>query len=443
MAMSLVLLVMLVALTVTQFSGALVHRQLQNQGQALNVAHAGLVEGLDWFRRQTTQPVTQYTSPRGPVNENALNPCTHIPVHNPPLNDTDLQSNLPCARAIERDMEISEQGRLWGHYEVVAGNPSAVAPASPCKNGTGVVDLSLSRGKAGAGQIWQLGSQGVIYVRNDTSRDGNGMLRVAYNQAPNRILSKRTVRSEIGRLAFNPPSVTGPPSSSVNAALYLPTGTNATLTGKARIAGTGGVGVASQASAPAAPAAPSAITGSPATQTGLQASSFTIQNIFGVSQAELFAMADIYVSTPADLPNNTPPFYQLPGMQLIVINAGAGNPVVFNGTSPNRLLRGSGILVVIGNLTIGGASSWNGVIYVNGNYTQTDPASVSGSVILQGTNSATFNNATASISGSADFADLIFDNFIITQVKQQLVGYRFVRPPYVPCPSPTTGECAP
>ena len=57
-AVSLVLLTLLVASTYTQLGSRLITLQLNYQGQALNTAQAGLIEGADWFRRQAVQPVT-------------------------------------------------------------------------------------------------------------------------------------------------------------------------------------------------------------------------------------------------------------------------------------------------------------------------------------------------------------------------------------------------
>ncbi|HSP33463.1 MAG TPA: hypothetical protein VLU46_04005, partial [Thermoanaerobaculia bacterium] len=57
---SLVLVTLTAGIVVVQFSGKITQRQLTEQGQALNAAQAGLTEGLSWFRRQTTQPVTNF-----------------------------------------------------------------------------------------------------------------------------------------------------------------------------------------------------------------------------------------------------------------------------------------------------------------------------------------------------------------------------------------------
>ena len=92
---------------------------------------------------------------------------------------------------------------------------------------------------------------------------------------------------------------------------------------------------------------------------------------------------------------------------------------------------GSGILIVIGNLQLGGGSSapssWDGVIYVTGTYQQTDPSTVNGSVVVAGNS--------ASVDGTGNFSEIYWDPFMFNQIQQQLSQYRFSRSGYVPCPS--------
>src|ERR1700730_10628346 len=174
-AVSLVLLTLLVASTYTQLGSRLLMLQLNYQGQALNTAQAGLIEGADWFRRQTTQPVTVFS----PLHNTSLTP---------PINDTDVPaacSPPACTQtnpiSITRDFLISAPGNVWGHYEVVVGNPAT---------GQGVLDVTQARrgSTAAAGAIWQLESLGVIYVKNDTSGS------LLYNQSPNQVLATKMVR---------------------------------------------------------------------------------------------------------------------------------------------------------------------------------------------------------------------------------------------------------
>jgi hypothetical protein len=398
-AVSLVLLTLLVASTYTQLGSRLLTLQLTYQGQALNTAQAGLAEGADWFRRQSTQPVLTFN----PVHNLTLNP---------PVNDTDVPTSCVapgCTQtspvSIQRDFLISAPGRVWGHYSVVIGSATA---------GTGVFDITQSRrgSTAAAGAIWQLESTGVVYVRNDST------MATAYNQSPNSILSTKTVRSEIQKIAMHLPdtaalSINSPASTAV---------TIGTASNQARVVGgLTGRGVASTNTS--SPSVGGGATLSGTTATGQAAGSFAITAVFGVSsQSDLATIADINVTTVAALPN------PLPQMQLIILDVtGTGGTATFNSTTP---LVGSGILIVLGNLTInGGPSSWDGVIYVTGNYIQNAPSSINGSVVVAGSGS------TAAINGSGDFSDLFWDPFMFNQIQQQLTQYRFSRNGYLPCPS--------
>jgi type II secretory pathway pseudopilin PulG len=388
-AVSLVLLTLLVASTYAQLGSRLLMLQLTYQGQALNIAQAGLVEGADWFRRQQTQPVVNY------------NPTRNLAA-NPPVDDTDIVTVPP---SIQRDFLVSAPGRIWGHYEVRTGNAAT---------GTGVLDVSLNRKGplASIGSIWQLESTGVVYVRNDPN------LATVYNQAPNQVLATKTVRAEVQKLSLRLPD---------NAGLSIPASSNAAVTigaadWHARVVGgqTGrGVSSASGTAPSVNVGGGSVLTGTPSWSNGCAAGAFTMNTVFGVtSQSDIVAVADITVNNEAQLPSPLPP------MQMIFINKG-GN-VLFNSTNP---LSGSGILIVNGNLTIdGGPSSFNGVIYVTGTYTQNGSSRINGSVIVAGA-SAVING------GAGDFGEIYWDPFMFNQVQQQLSQYRFSRSGYVPCPS--------
>jgi hypothetical protein len=384
LAVSLVLLTLLVASTYTQLTSRVLTLQLNYQGQALNTAQAGLSEGADWFRRQAVQPVVTF------------NPQRNMAA-NPPINDTDVQTVPP---SIQRDYQISAPGNVWGHYEVWTGNAA---------NGTGVLDLSQNRRGSGsaAGAIWQLESTGVVYVQNNPN--------VAYNVSPNQILATKVVRSEIQKIAVHLPD---------NAALSINAGGASVSLGstdpEARVVGgLSARGVSSTNAVSPSVAAGATLSGNPGyAQT---AGSFLMTNVFSVtSQSDLAGIADINVSSVAQLPN------PLPSMQMIIINGNA----TFDSTT--RPLVGSGILIVNGNLTINSSpspSSFNGVIYVTGTFSDTGPCTINGSVVVNG------SSATVDGAGGGNFGEIYFDPFMISQVQQQLSQYRFSRSGYVPCPS--------
>jgi hypothetical protein len=386
-AVSLVLLTLLVASTLAQLGSKLIALQLSNQGQALNVANSGLIEGLDYFRRQASQPVATFNPQR---NLNA----------SPPVDDTDTVTN---PLSIRRDFLISTPGRVWGHYELVVGT------SGNATTGTGVIDLSTNRlgSAAAAGGIWQLESTGIVYVKN-----GN----VAYNVSPNQVLAKRTVRSEISRLQFTPPSSAISIGSTANGAA----GAGVTINAQGRVIGGTGFGV-NNTSGNTANAG--VLSGTPGLQSGLTLTSLNLNNVFGGTinkLSDISTIADVVTTTEAGVPNPVQ-------MQLIYLDK---NPAIF--TTP---LKGSGVLVVNGSLTLPANSTWNGIIYVLGNYTQNSPSVVSGAVVVAGANPPASTAWAVIGSGTTDFADLYYDPAMINQIRKQLALYRFSRAGYIPCPA--------
>jgi hypothetical protein len=390
-AISLVLLTLLVASTLAQLGSRLITLQLSYQGQALNAANSGLIEGLDYFRRQASQPVATF------------NPQRNLAA-SPPIDDTDT---VTTPASISRDFLLSSPGRIWGHYELVPGTTGNAT------TGTGVIDLSTNRlgSLAAAGGIWQLESTGIIYVKN-----GAG----AYNVSPNQVLARKTVRSEISRLQFTPPA----------AAISIYTGSAVTITTKARVIGGTSAGVFATTGSPTNPASPSVLSGTPSSSSGNAASNLSLSSVFGgtiTKLSDIVQVADVVTTTEAGVPNPVQ-------MQLVYLNKGAA---VFNDATP---LKGSGVLVVNGNLTVGGHSSWNGIIYVIGNYSQSDPALVSGAIVVAGAIPPSSSAVAAISSSGTDFTDVYYDPTMINQIRKQLGQYRFSRSGYVPCP-PTDPLC--
>ena len=117
----------------------------------------------------------------------------------------------------------------------------------------------------------------------------------------------------------------------------------------------------------------------------------SIPSIFGVSQNELATLANYNVPDVTGLPAT------LPGMSLIVIQGDA----TFTTARP---LVGSGILVVLGNLTIPAGSSFSGVIYVTGTYSQLGPSLVSGAVV---------GDSTITMTGGSDITEVDWDATIV------------------------------
>lgn len=384
-ALSLALLILMTLSVQTLNTTRTLQLRLNYQGQGMNAAQAGLIEGLDWFRRQVGQPV------------NTFNPIRNLPT----TNDTDVVTN-PVS--LNRDYLISQPGRVWGHYELIRGTPSGT---------TNVVDLTQQRrgNLAGTGNVWQLQALGVAYVRNNPA--------VAWNVPPNLVIARRTLLAEIQRVTLNLPAnaaviIQQPGAAGANCRIGTAGNSRARVIGGAAGVGVAYVGpgiILTDAGPP-----PATLSGTPATSAGLNASQFTIPNVFGVSTiSDLSALADISATSVAAVPN------PIRTMSIILLN---GNQV-FNSANP---LNGSGVLIVNGNLTIdGGPSAYNGIIFVTGNYLQIGPSTVNGTVMLGGAAS------TFTIRGAVDFAEIFHDRFILQQVNLQLANYRFSRPAYVPC----------
>lgn len=367
LASTLVLLMLTTALILTRMSGRLLARQLASQGQAANAAAAGLTDALSWFVHQRAQPVTAFDpkSDSGGI-------CPHVPPHVPAA----FESEVP-ATGIVRSFEITAPGRVWGRYEVRRDR---------------VVDVSQERGKTAAGTIWQLESQGFVYVRNDATKGPS--------ESPNRVLSQRTMRVNIQRLATQLPA---------NAALTAARGNGINVARPSRIqGGPSGIGAAFPPST-GTPAGNGTISGNPATN--VTSGGLTIDEVFGVSAQELVAMADIVVDQESELPA------PLPDMALIVVRGNA----TFNAT---RKLAGSGILVVLGNLILNPQSDtyYSGIIWVGGNLVLAPPGIINGSVIVSG-------NAT--VNGGSDVAEINYDPEILDQVRLQMGNYMFSRSPWI------------
>jgi hypothetical protein len=386
---SLVLLVLLTTLTLTDLSRRLVARELTYNGQTVNVAQAGLTEGLSWFRRQTTQPVTTFA----PVQDLSATP---------PIDDTETP-----ATGLVRTYPISASSNVWARYEL---------RKTGITGGTNTIDISSAKGLKGNGIAWQVESIGSVWIRNDSTK--------SYNQYPNKVLATRTLRSEIQRLAINLPC--GQCALSVNKSNVV-TISNTDV----KVIGGANTGIAwvndPSGGSPSGTGYNSTITGTPKTSSGITASpnKFTIGEVFGVTLQQLRGMADLEVTAVGQLPT------ALPQMKLIILN-NSGTTFTFDQSRP---LTGSGVLVVLGNLNIAANSNsvWNGLIYVQGSYTQRQPSTVNGSVIVYDTASAGNTSVTVTLAGAGEKPTLRFDSNFMNFMTTQMGLYNTTRAPYDPC----------
>jgi hypothetical protein len=365
-AATMILLLLLIMLNMTSLSGRIVAKQLTYNGQAINAAQAGINESLSWFVHQKQQPVVLFNPQLDPGGV-----CVHVPAHVPPVNETD-----DPAIGIVRSYQVAS-AVVYGRYTV---------------DKTKVLDVSKRRGKPQDGTIWRIESEGTIYVRNDATK--------LPNKPPNVVLARTTMRAEIQRLGLQLPA---------NAALNAVRADNVNVTKAGRVqGGSSGIGVAYPPSTGAI-TNKGTVTGNPAQNTTTQ--SFQLPAVFGVTQQELIAMADVVVDDEKQLPD------PLPSMALIVIKGNA----TFN---TQKKLNGSGILVVLGNLILNPNSDtfFSGVIWVGGQFNMSPPSSISGSVVALG-------NAT--LSGGNDLSEINYDAAILDQVRLQMGNYLFSRSPWI------------
>lgn len=318
---TLLMLLLLTMLQMTEMSGRMVARQLTSSGQALNAATAGLNEALSWFVHQSQQPVTAFAPKRDLTAD-------------PPVNETEDPS-----AGLVRSFEVSSPGRVWGRYSLRTAS---------------VVDVSRRRGKAQDGTVWRLESEGLIYVRNDAAKGPE--------EKPNVILSRVTMRSEIERLGLQLPA-----NAAINA--LRADAVNITKSGRVQ-GGPSGIGVAYPAGTGTI-TDKGTVTGNPAEST--TAGAFQLADVFGISEQELMTMADVVVEDEKQLPD------PLPTMSLIVVKGNA----TFN--PQKKLNGSGILIVLGNlTLNPQSDAFFNGVIWVRGQFHMSPPAVVNGAVVALG-----------------------------------------------------------
>lgn len=277
LVMAIMFTIIVVGITVT---GALTLRAHQaktrvsfvTHGQAVQFSKSGLIEALGWLRKQTSQPVTTFA----PVLDMGVAP---------PIMDT-IDSGI----GIVREFEITNS--IWGRYEVWKqwdADPNATRLA--WRQQMQCEDISDLRGDLAPGSVWRLRSIGYVFRRVDPN--------AAFNEAPNQVLGQDMTEVETRRLALQPPG---------QAALCTRTGSTTQVLTRGKIVGgslgagvfyrqgTGSITVSGTGAS---------ISGTPS-QSASSTYDDTFEVVFGVSQSELAAMADYYVTSSADFPSPVP-----------------------------------------------------------------------------------------------------------------------------------------
>ncbi len=357
---------------------------------ARDVAEAGIVDTLAWFRRQTDQPVAAFT----PRRDLTLDP---------PINETDDPT-----RGLIRSYEVAP--RLWARYEVLIGRE---AESFTDENGNGrfdageefddangngrrdealgVRDVTERRGETGNGIVWRIESRGSVFRRIDPT--------IPLGEGVNARISEARLATEIRRMAINMPA---------SAAICAARGDGVTIGARTRIAGGPGAGIAYASGTGSALLLTGAqVTGSPA-HTGIPGLDVDVESVFGTDLAGVRAAAGFVTDDVATLP------LPLPSASLTVFEGS----LTFNEKRP---LRGTAILVVTGDCTIetGSNSFFNGVLWVGGNLTVRAPTLLTGTIVVSGK---------ADLRGlGGDHVEVQQDDEVVHRLLQTLGQYRFAK----------------
>ena len=365
------------------------------EGQAREIAQAGVVDAYAWFRRQSVQPVQAFTP--------ALDLAAATPVN---------ETEDPTVGLV-RTFEIAPG--MWGRYTVRRG--TAPEPFTD-DDGNGLFDsgeswqddngdgrwtpgrftrdVSAERGLSANGGVWILESEGVVFRRPRAD--------LPLGQGPNIELGRARLATEVRRLTIQPPAA---------AALCMSTPGMSALGTRARIRGADGAAVAWPDGATVPAMAGAEVEGATSAVPGFISE---VEEIFGVSWTQLRSMADISTSDPVHGLRG-----EVPSFGLVVIK---GN-VTFDATRP---LRGTGVVIVDGDCTLapGSNSFFNGLLYVRGDFEARAPAFLRGTVIVKGT---------ADMRGTGgDYCELEYDSSMIGTLLSQMGQYRYSKAPYAPAP---------
>ena len=382
-------------------------RQQEHQGAEVdNVARAGLVDAISWFKRQATQPVSSGYPPTHPAwADGAFNPQFNT---NAALSDT-IDSSI----GIVQEYPLNAATGLYGRYEVRRQtNP---ATAGVVYDSYSVHDITGQRffngEQTGQGYAWYIASRGYVYKASSNVYTCNGATST-FNIK--NVLARSKVSTEIRRITLTLPNscavITnygGTPAGKKNSPPAAPV---IIVNNKGNIAGGSfGVGYSGGANPPFQ------INGGTITPSAAQSvivTSCTPSYVLGVSTADLKIMANYLVNNVNQLPN------PLPDMCLVYICGDA----VFNSANP---LFSSGILFVDGNLTLasGAYCNYQGLIYCTGTVTIQDSNVVQGCIIA-------WLGLVLSETGATETCTIQYSSTILSRVRQLVCQYREMKSTY-------------
>ncbi len=352
--------------------------RFQQSAQAIQFARSGITETLTWFRRQTSQPVTVFEPV---INLSSI----------PPIQDTD-----DADIGIMREFKIA--GKTWGRYEVWkewAADPDPVRLA--WRNQLYSSDVSLQRNQGIHGAAWRIRSVGYVFIKKDAN--------TAFNQRPNQMLGTMMLESEILRLKIAPPG---------EAAVSSVDGNSVIINSNGRIRGFSKAGIfydSGSGNPSTGPSSQNRVTGTPSlSPSGSYAGG--VEDVFGVTLAELKGMADHYITDPNNFPS------PIPANSIIVCECSS---ITFDSSRP---LTGTALVYIDAKVTISNESSsvFNGLLYVKGSMNMNAPSELNGALVMDGK---------VKVQGVGDFATINYDESVLETLRLEIGNYRLsgaVRP---------------
>jgi hypothetical protein len=440
-------------------------------GEAQNVARAGIIDALGWFRRNsTTAPVKAFSNNPAPNTTGtwAINPATgsaytyvdqpfypQSNVSNPAKNDTlDPTIGIVNEYSVDSsDNSLDADVVFMGRYEVRQQSNPTPGPSTP--DPRAVHDITGERipdQVNGNGLVWAINSTGYIYKRQDKTFCAAvppavpspgvyyfpGAWNVPYSTFPNKVVATAKIASEIRKLSINLPLNPNNNATTMYGGIYLddnkhitlPSNSFGFLNGAVSTTTFASVGLSSATCPDVAVNATTFTCQGPETcfSNGLGGGQYlTSTSIFGMTLNDIQNIAD-FRGDPVNNPLNITQNWSLSYFQGSVTYG--GNSTV----APYIQLNSDGILVVNGDLTLLGApsgstsilaSNFGGIVFVTGNLTVQDGSEIEGCVIMGQPYYHTGVPGTVTINGSAGFlGNIIYNPGLVNTATQLVATYR-------------------
>jgi hypothetical protein len=370
----------LIGTTLLQISGYR-YRETMNKlnvsARAGYAATAGFNDGLNWFRHQLIQPVGSALIPGTTQPNEAFNPKQAS------------GETLDASIGLVKEYPVSSANSLWVRYEI----PRLPSPGT-IEGARDITGMRTDTQSDGQGIAWSIGSVAYVYLRKDAS--------VPFNQGPNHIISRARAYGEIRKLSLVLP---------IDAAVIVANQDDAVVRNHTHLLGGTNPGLAYYTGSGANVDSSAEITDAPRQIPPEVSTALSPQTIFDADLSTLRQMADgmLAGSQTTALPFGEMSFTYIEG------------DTTFNSARP---LRGSGLLIVHGNLmAASGANTYfTGLIFVTGNVSISGAGQVTGALVTQGD---------LVLDSGGDTLDVLYDQTVLNTVRQQIGQYRVSKKPQI------------